>query len=163
MAPASQRHGAIQAEIAGLLREHLRAHRPGWRAVITPGITPRARADWNCRIPDVGVTCRPEDPREHMLVAPLLLVEILSPGNEAQTRSNVWAYTTIPSVTEILILHSLAIKAELLRRLPDGNWPDNPEDLEGPDAAIRLESIGGTFRLADCHATTSLAVQPSAQ
>ena len=47
---------------------------------------------------------------------PVLLVEILSPSNRAETWTNVWAYTTIPSVREILVLHSLRIRAELLRR-----------------------------------------------
>ena len=34
------------------------------------------------------------------LADPLLLVEILSPSNEAKTRVNEWAYATIPSVRE---------------------------------------------------------------
>jgi Uma2 family endonuclease len=40
MAPPSQRHGAIQADIAGLLRAHLRAHRPRCRATTSLAVTP---------------------------------------------------------------------------------------------------------------------------
>jgi hypothetical protein len=39
-----------------------------------------------------------------MLIDPIVLVEILSPSNEAETRANVWAYTTIPTVAEIVLL-----------------------------------------------------------
>ena len=50
-----------------------------------------------------------------MVSEPVLLVAILSPSNEAETRANIWAYTTIPSVQELLIVHSTRIEAELLR------------------------------------------------
>jgi hypothetical protein len=33
-----------------------------------------------------------------MVADPVRLAEILSPGNEAETWRNVWAYTTIPTV-----------------------------------------------------------------
>jgi hypothetical protein len=71
----------------------------------------------------------------------VLLVEILSPSNEAQTWRNVWTCTTIPSVTEILAVRSTRIEAELLRRLPDGNWPKQPE-IFGSGDRLTLASIG---------------------
>ena len=37
---------------------------------------------------------------------PILLIELLSPGNAKDTRDNVWAYTTISSVREIVIVHT---------------------------------------------------------
>jgi Uma2 family endonuclease len=88
---------------------------------------------------------------------PVLVIEILSPSNEAETWGNVWAYSAMPSVHEILIVQSLAIGAELLRRQPDGNWPRDPDPL-GADAEVRLASIDARFPLADFYATTSLAV-----
>jgi hypothetical protein len=42
---------------------------------------------------------------------PVPLIEIQSPGNQAQTWSNVWAYTSITSVMEILVLHSMRVTA----------------------------------------------------
>ena len=67
------------------------------------------------RVPDLGVTCSP-DMSSHATPEPVLLIEVLSPGNFAQTRSNMWTYTTIPSVAEILIVHSTRVEAALLRR-----------------------------------------------
>jgi hypothetical protein len=55
----------------------------------------------------------------------MTLTEFLSPGNGAQTRANIWAYTTIPSVREILAVNSTRIEAELLRRNADGTWPED--------------------------------------
>jgi Uma2 family endonuclease len=56
MAPASTAHGIIQANLIISLGSHVRAMRPGCQVVTTPGIQPRIRADWNHRIPDLGVS-----------------------------------------------------------------------------------------------------------
>jgi Uma2 family endonuclease len=68
------------------------------------------------RVPDLAVSCEVPDLGQRALTEPTLVVEILSPGNEAETRENVWAYTTIPTVREILLIRSTRIAAELLRR-----------------------------------------------
>jgi Uma2 family endonuclease len=57
------------------------------------------------------------------MVNPVLLVEILSPSNTAMARDNVWTYTTIPSVSDILLLDSITIATELLSRDAAGAWP----------------------------------------
>ena len=45
---------------------------------------------------------------------PILIAEILSPGNQRETRLNVRTHTLIPSVQEVLILHSSAgVRVEL--------------------------------------------------
>jgi len=59
MAPGSENHGALQGEVGRLVGPHLRAHRPGCRLIVTPGVVPRTRATRNYRIPDLGVTCAP--------------------------------------------------------------------------------------------------------
>jgi len=155
MAPASQTHGAIQSEAGGILRNHLRAQSSSCRVITAPGVVPRVRADWNVRVPDLAVTCSPDDPAERLLHDPVLVVEILSPSNEAETWSNVWAYTTIPSVREILVLRSLEISAELLRRGADGLWPERGIRL-GAEDEVRLGSVAGSFRLAEFYGTTQV-------
>jgi Uma2 family endonuclease len=90
-----------------------------------------------------------------MVADPVLLVEILSPSNEAETWRNVWAYTTIPSVGEILTVRSTRIEAELLRRLPDGTWPKEPQILRAGDD-LTLTSIGFGVALTACYQTSSL-------
>lgn len=154
MAPGSENHGALQGEIGGLIRDHLRASRPGCRLIVTPGIVPRLSSNRNFRIPDLGVTCSPPS-GELMVADPVLLIEILSPSNEAATWRNVWAYTTIPTVTEILAVRSTRIEAELLRRLPDGNWPKQPEILRTGDG-LTLTSIGLSVVLDVFYETSSV-------
>jgi Uma2 family endonuclease len=140
MSPANENHGAIQSEAAFLLISHLRAIRPSCRVIIAPGVIPRVRAGYNHRIPDLGVTCAAAA-GDKVLSDPVVLIEILSPSNENDTRANVWAYTSIPSVQEVLLLSGTSISAELLPRGADGNWPKSPL-LLGPDDQLRLSSLG---------------------
>jgi Uma2 family endonuclease len=138
MAPASTTHGRIQATLARLLGNHLVGS--GCYVVIEPGVIPRIRSHANMRIPDLAVTCEADDPGIHAMIEPVLLVEILSVSNEPETRANVWTYTTIPTVREILLVRSTHIAAELIRRDPDGSWPANPQQIAAEDPLV-LESL----------------------
>ena len=155
MAPPSRAHGAIQGEAGRLIGNHLAAHLPGCSVVITPGVIPQVQSETNERIPDVAVTCSQPMAGERAIADPVLLIEILSPSNEAKTRANVWAYSTIPSVQEVLLLSSTEIRAELLRRDADGGWPATPERI-GRDGILGLASIGYEGKLVDFYRTTSL-------
>ena len=86
------------------------------------------------------MTCSPPSGGQ-IVTDPVLLIEILSPSNAALTRENVWAYSTIPSVAEILLLGSVRVEAELLRRGRDGSWPEAPLFL-GAEDDLELASIG---------------------
>jgi Uma2 family endonuclease len=157
MAPGSETHAALQGDIGALLRNHLLEKGGRCRLLSQPGIVPRVRSDRNFRIPDLGVTCAPPALGQ-MVPDPVLLIEIMSPSNEAQTRANIWAYTTIPSVQEILAAHSTRIEAELLRRGLDGNWPETPEVVTGA-GTLRLDSIGFATPLVEFYRTTALATE----
>ena len=154
MAPASENHGAIQSEAAYLLTAHLRERRPGCRVITAPGVVPRVRSADNHRIPDLGVTCSPPSGGK-IVTDPVLLIEILSPSNAALTRENVWAYCTVPSVTEILLLGSVRVEAELLRRGRDGSWPEAAVFL-GAEDDLELASIGFRAPLRAFYRTTDL-------
>jgi Uma2 family endonuclease len=156
MAPTSRTHGALQLELGGMIRNHLAAAGNRCTVIAAPGIVPRVRANENFRIPDLAVTCTPYATEEYDVSDPVLIVEILSPSNRAETWRNVWSFTTIPSVREILLLSSTAIRAELLRRDSDGNWPATPALLEG--GGLNLDSIGLTAPLAAIYRTTRLAL-----
>jgi Uma2 family endonuclease len=154
MAPGSETHAALQGEIGRLLGNHLVEQGGPCRLLGQPGIVPRVRSHSNFRVPDLGVTC--SAPSLGLMVPdPILLIEILSPSNEAQTRANIWAYTTIPSVREILAVHSTRMEAELLRRSPDGSWPQDPDILTAGDT-LTLASIGFATKLAAFYRTTAL-------
>jgi hypothetical protein len=71
-----------------------------------------------------------------------------------KTWTNVWAYTSILSVQEILVLRADRIAAELLRRSPQGEWPDRPIAITEGD--LVPESIGFRVALADLYARTGL-------
>jgi Uma2 family endonuclease len=139
MAPASGTHGRIQATLARLLGNHLVGS--GCCAVVEPGVVPRVRAEANIRMPDIVVTCAADDPGVHALTEPILIVEVPSPSNEAETRENVWAYITIPTVREILLIRATNIAAELIRRQSDGSWPATFISI-GEHDWLPLESIG---------------------
>jgi Uma2 family endonuclease len=159
MAPASDAHNTIISRLVVLITRHLDAKRPGCRVVTSPGIQPRVRSEWNFRIPDLGVTCTQNQKGDVMTPDPILLVEVLSPGNATETWDNVMAYTTLPSVQEILIVHSTRIKAELLRRDAQGHWPANPELIEA-GALVALASIEAELPLNDVYTGTYLTAKP---
>ena len=146
-------HGAIQNEAGRLIGNHLADSRPACRVITEPGIQPKVRANLNVRVPDLAVTCAEWDPDERLLHKPVVVVEILSPSNKADTWANVWSYVTIPSVLEILVLHTAEVRADLLRREQDGAWPDSPAPLASGDATVTLESIGFTTPLVAFYRT----------
>ncbi len=73
------------------------------------------------------MACSDYESEESVISDPVLIAEILSPSNAAETWANVWTYTTIPRVREIVVLWTVSIGAELLRRRADGSWPRTPE------------------------------------
>jgi Uma2 family endonuclease len=156
MSPGSVTHGRIQATLARLIGNALTARSDPCQIVTEPAVATRVRANINMRVPDLGVTCTPDAPGQQTLPDPVLLIEILSPGNTSDTWDNVWAYATIPSVREIAVVHSTRILVELLRRGPDGHWPAEPEEV-GPGGTLRLESIAFSCPLSALYVQTHLA------
>ncbi|MEO8715313.1 MAG: Uma2 family endonuclease [Acetobacteraceae bacterium] len=154
MAPARPTHGVLQGRLATFINIHLDRENSACRLVVEPGVVPRILPDHNVRIPDLAVTCAPYETEEAVLTNPVLLVEILSPGNQASTWTNVWTYTSIPSVREILVLRTDRIGAELLRRSPAGDWPERPMAIT--DGELVLESVGMRVTLVDLYARTRL-------
>ena len=134
----------------------------GRRCTLVPnaGVVPRIRSDINMRIPDLAVTCSGYQEEEYVVSDPVLLIEILSPSNRAETWANVWAYATIPSVQEILVLHSTAVRAELLRRDAGGQWPEQPVVIE--DGMLELHSIGFQVPLIEAYRGTRFDRQTQA-
>ncbi len=155
MVLSSNAHGAIHCELARLIGNHL-ADGPGrCRVVMTPGIVPRVRADWNFRIPDLAASCAPHGDNDSSLDDPLLIIEILSPSNERETWSNVWTFTTLPSVAEIVVVRTAFQGADVLRRRADGSWPDRALEIRSGD--LSFDGIGLRLPLAALYRTTRLA------
>jgi Uma2 family endonuclease len=159
MAPASRTHGAIQSVLSSLIDRHLMDRGSSCSVITAPGVIPHVQSDSNMRVPALAVTCASYETEETALTDPVLVVEILSPSNQAETWANVWAYTTIPSTHEILIVKTASIGAELLRRNSDGSWPKQPMRIEAGD--LTLETIGLKVPLTALYRTTRLARSPS--
>ena len=153
MAPAGTIHAYLQNELGRRIGNHLRERGGVCEALANPGVTPHLLSAHNVRIPDLGVTCSPLAPGQ-TLTDPVLLIEILSPSNQAKTWSNVWAYTSIPTVQEILVLHSTRMQAELLRRTQTGGWPEEPEQITGGE--LLLASIDFRVAMTDLYARTGM-------
>lgn len=139
MARLSRTHGIIQGELGRLIGNHLLARGSPCQVISAPGIIPRVRSHDNFRIPDLGVTCTPYQEGEYGVANPVLVIEILSPSNRSETWLNVWAFATIPSVEEILIIDSTSIAADVLRRDAEGNWPPKAERVT--EGVVRLASV----------------------
>jgi hypothetical protein len=66
-----------------------------------------------------------------------------------------WAYTTIPSVREILAVRTTRMEVELLRRDVDSNWPAPPVIIRQPET-LELTSIGYDGPVTDIYRTAGL-------
>ena len=158
MAPPNRTHGTLQGELGSIIRNHLQERASPCTLVVTPGVVPHVQAAHNMRVSDLVVTCSDYQTEETGLTDPVLIVEILSPSNQAETWANVWAYTTIPSVREILVLSALRVGATLMRRHPDGTWPREPETVT--DGDLVLDTIEFRTPLAGLYRSTRLRRSP---
>ena len=155
MAPASLTHAALQGELGALIRNHLRETGSRCKLFMNPGVVPPVMSSHNMRIPDLAVTCSPVSMHKAELPDPVLIVEFLSPSNQAETWANVWAYTTIPSVVEIVVVRTVTIGGDVLRRGADGSWAEEPERVVSGE--LVLESIGMRTSLVALYEGTPLA------
>lgn len=154
MAPPTPLHGAIQNEVGSIIRNHLVERGSPCSVISTPGVIPKFQSDRNFLIPDLAVTCSASDVAGKTVLEPVLLVEILSPSNHAETWQNVWRYLTIPALREILVVRTASVGVELLRRADDGAWPDLP--LLVTEGAFSLSSIDLTLPVAALYRGTGL-------
>ena len=155
MAPSTHVHGIIQANFISALHTHLRASGMPCHVVAAPGIKPLMRADWNFRIPDIGVTCERDKKGERIVAEPILLIEILSPSNAADTYENIRAYATLPSIAELVVVHSTRMEVELLRKGAGSVWPANAT-VFGAGKAVELSSVAMTLAVDEIYAGTHL-------
>lgn len=146
MSPPVPLHGAIQNEVGSLIRNHLVERGKPCTVITTPGVIPRSHSDRDFVVPDLAVTCSHTDVTGKAVHEPVLLIEILSPTNHAETWRNVWAYLTIPTLWEILVIRTSSVGVELLCRDDNHAWPDKPLAITGGD--FTLGSIGLNLAVA---------------
>jgi Uma2 family endonuclease len=154
MSPPAPVHGVIQSEVSRLLGNHLVNRGSPCTVIATPGVIPRFQSDRNFMVPDLAVTCSRTDVTGKAVHEPVLLIEILSPTNHAETWRNVWAYMTIPALREILVVRTVSVGVELLRRGDDDVWPDKP--LSIADGDFTLSSIDLNLTVASLYRGTGM-------
>ena len=107
--------------------------------------------------PDVVVTCAPDEADdEYYLNEPTIIAEVISDSTEQiDRREKMLAYRQIPTMQIYVIIEQTRIAATVLRRAEQG-W--RSEELEGPDAILRLEPIEFEAPLRTLYERTQLAV-----
>jgi Uma2 family endonuclease len=141
MAPSHATHGRLQGKLAYLIYAHLELTGSTCWMATEIGVKPELKGKTNVRVPDLGVSCKPQMPGEKPMPEPNLLVEILSPSTTRADQAKVWLYATMASVREILIVHTTSVRLELYARLADGNWPKEAQ-LAMPGESVNLNCIG---------------------
>ena len=146
-------HGMLVAELIRRIGNQLADTASPCRLVAAPGVVPARRPDFNFRIPDIAVSCSGQPDRDRSLKDPVLIIEVLSPSNAKETWLNVWAFTTMPSVQEILVVRSDVVGASLLGRGGDGSWPAEAAPVGD---TLTLASVGLTLPLVELYRGTAL-------
>ena len=152
MSPASSTHAVIQANLAGLIWQHLRASGRPCRVGTEAPVVPHLHANDNVRAPDLAVTCAPMT-AGRIFPDPILIIEVLSPSNQPETWETIWACATIPSLKEIAVVDTERARVEVFRRDSLGNWPKHGTAVEGT-GEVELASIGVKLAFDDVYAGT---------
>jgi Uma2 family endonuclease len=137
MAPPAEAHRILAVRLVSRIDAALAGRRP-CNAQIEPGVVRPDRAD-SYYVPDIAVTCEPNEPGRQAMVDPILIVEILSPSTErTDRRLKLPAFQTIESVREIMFIDADSHHAELYRRQND-HW--RIQLVRGAGATLFLASV----------------------
>ncbi len=154
MAPASATHSIIQGNLVYSIGAHLRGRgspcRVAPEAPIRPAIGNRSS---NTRAPDVAVTCAPPSASK-TFDEPVLIIEVLSPGNVDDTWESIRALAPLPTLTEIVVVESETVSIEIYRKDARGAWSETPEVMT--EGVIHLGSIGLDLPIAEVYRGTYL-------
>jgi Uma2 family endonuclease len=120
MAPPAEAHRILAVRLVSRIDAALAGRRP-CNAQIEPGVVRPDGTD-SYYVPDIAVTCEPNEPGRQAMVDPILIVEILSPSTErTDRRVKLPAYQGLESVREIVLIDADSHHAELYRREND-HW-----------------------------------------
>ena len=155
MAPASATHAVIQGSIVTAINNHLRAKKSPCRAGTEAPIVPPLGKRINARAPDIAVTCAPPSD-SGTFDEPVLIVEVMSPSNEAETWETIRALAGLASLKEIVVVSSTAVEAQVFRRDAAGAWTSEPETV-GARGAVAMQSIGLEVAMDEVYRGTYLA------
>jgi Uma2 family endonuclease len=152
MAPSSGTHGILQAVIAHLFGNHLKANGSRCRVATEPGVRPLLLHKTNVRAPDVSVFSGPRTTGpEKFRPDPILICEVSS--NTDDTYESNAACMTVPTLTEVLVIDSERVYAEIWRKDDASAWPKEPLTF-GPGETFTLASISVSLAVDEVYADT---------
>ena len=95
--------------------------------------------------PDIVVTCDKRDTHKRFVHYPKLIIEVLSDSTErVDKREKFFAYTSIPSLEEYVLVSQASQEATIFRRAQD--W--KAETIAGVKAKLTLQSVRATLPLS---------------
>ena len=136
MAPSLIAHQLLVARLMPLVQSRLR---PPCFVISEAGLRHPQRND-SFFLADLAVSCETAAQDRQFLVAPTLIIEVLSPSTAEHDRTTkVPAYRAMPTVQEILLIHPRKHYAEVYRRMGE-LWITDL--LVAGEAILRLDSVG---------------------
>jgi Uma2 family endonuclease len=107
-------------------------------------------------VPDIAVTCEPNEPGRQAMVDPILIVEILSPSTErTDRRLKLPVYQTMASVREIMLIDADSQHAELYRREND-RW--GIQLVRGAEATLFLASLDLQISMSELYERIAIRI-----
>lgn len=111
---------------------------------------------------DLAVTCAPHRHGQYETPDPVVIVEILSRSTGGYHRKvKLPVYRSIPSVQEIVLIHSEMLFVEILRRLDATRWQSDL--LVEAAEVLQLDSVGVAVPLSALYANVDLGPEPTGE
>jgi len=102
--------------------------------------------------PDVSRTCEKLDAGATYIVAPDLVIEVISPDSKDRDRGEkLDAYQSLPSVMEYMLVDSRRVWVCVFRRMAGGFWTETTYSL---GESVELRTVGVTIDVAELYAGT---------
>lgn len=141
MAGGSPNHSLLANQIGGMLFARLRQPCRAFNSDLRIKVPQTGLYTY----PDCSVVCGDLEfvgDRKDVIVNPILLAEVLSPGTEAYDRGKKFeSYRTIPSFREYLLIHQDRRHVEHYSKQDDGSWVLREHSGESAIIAIARWSI----------------------
>ncbi|MEY2427493.1 MAG: hypothetical protein QOJ40_378 [Verrucomicrobiota bacterium] len=136
MAGETRAHNTIALNLATLIRQSLKAPCKLYMEGIRVNF--QVREDDYYYYPDIVVTCDTRDNDSRFVKHPKLIIEVLSESTErVDRREKFFAYTTIESLEEYVLIAQSSAEAIVFRRA--NGW--RLEKVGGVDASLSLDCL----------------------